>query len=355
MKKYINMKAVFSSLAAVAAVMFFVACSDWTDVDSLDTDEIIAREQNEQQYQQYLSNLRQWRKSDHKIVIGWFDNSVKIPSSRAHHITDVPDSVDIIALMYPDNLADFEIEDIATVRRDKGMKVIYTVDYDAIKNEIDLEILNAERNGDEVPDFETTFRERFGAQLEYFTKYGYDGISIGYCSVKDDFLTKEEYEEVQKYQDIVFGAYASLMEQYPDKIYLFEGLPENVADKSILSDYDYIVLKTQDAQTINEVALLAQFSMIEGVPTGNIIIPTYARSTASDDTQTGIFWIRDPETGTSSDYSAMVVIADWILEPDNIGKRGLGVYRINDDYYFSDLAYKNVREAINIMNPSPKN
>ncbi|MCD8071668.1 MAG: glycoside hydrolase family 18, partial [Alistipes sp.] len=138
MKKYMEMKAIFSSLAALAALVLLVACSDWTDVDSLDTDEIIAKEKDEQEYQQYLGNLREYRKSDHKIVIGWFDNSVKVPSSRAHHITDVPDSVDIISLMYPGELADFELEDIETVRRDKAVKVIYTIDYHRLYNEIDM-------------------------------------------------------------------------------------------------------------------------------------------------------------------------------------------------------------------------
>ena len=51
------------------------------------------------------------------MAYAWFDNSVKAPYSRAHHISDIPDSLDVVSMMYPADLAEFELTDMATVRR----------------------------------------------------------------------------------------------------------------------------------------------------------------------------------------------------------------------------------------------
>ena len=40
-------------------------------------------------------------------------------------MTNIPDSVDIVSLMYPEALADFEKSDIETMHN-KGSKVVYT-------------------------------------------------------------------------------------------------------------------------------------------------------------------------------------------------------------------------------------
>ena len=60
-----------------------------------------------------MENLRQYKAdTEHKKVYAWFDNSEKNPSSYAQHITSLPDSIDIVGLMYPSELAAFEKEEI---------------------------------------------------------------------------------------------------------------------------------------------------------------------------------------------------------------------------------------------------
>ena len=81
----------------------------------------------------YLENLRQYKAdTEHKKVYAWFDNSEKNPASRAQHITSLPDSIDIVGLMCPSELATFEKEEIVTLRQ-KGTKVVYAISYDEIK------------------------------------------------------------------------------------------------------------------------------------------------------------------------------------------------------------------------------
>ena len=78
-----------------------------------------------------ICGICEYKKSEHTLVYTWFDNSEKAPYSRAHHITDLPDSIDIVSLMYPDNLATWELEDMESVRENKATKVIYSIDFES--------------------------------------------------------------------------------------------------------------------------------------------------------------------------------------------------------------------------------
>ncbi len=71
------------------------ACSDWTDTEAFTVNETNIQEQNPDLYARYLANLREYRTTSHKWVYAWFDNSEKKPYSRAHHLTDIPDSIDV--------------------------------------------------------------------------------------------------------------------------------------------------------------------------------------------------------------------------------------------------------------------
>jgi hypothetical protein len=124
----------FKGIALAAfSVLALSACSDWTDTESINLEEPGVSEQAPEQYAKYLKNLQAYKNSDHKIVYGWFDNSEKVPFTRGQHISDAPDSLDVIIMMTPD-LAEFEMEDMATVR-EKGTKVYYSISYDNILKE----------------------------------------------------------------------------------------------------------------------------------------------------------------------------------------------------------------------------
>ena len=111
-------------------MVLLVSC---TDVESIDINRPGLEEQSPELYAKYLENLNTYKRSDdHKVAYAWFDNSVKAPYSRAHHISDIPDSLDVVSMMYPADLAEFELTDMATVRR-KGTKVVYTISFDRIQ------------------------------------------------------------------------------------------------------------------------------------------------------------------------------------------------------------------------------
>ena len=121
----------FKGIALAAfSVLALSACSDWTDTESINLVEPGIDGQHPEQYAKYLKNLQEYKNSDHKVVYGWFDNSEKVPFSRGQHISDVPDSLDVVIATTPD-LEEFELEDIASVHK-KGTKVFYSISYDNI-------------------------------------------------------------------------------------------------------------------------------------------------------------------------------------------------------------------------------
>ena len=102
--------------------LVMVSC---TDVESLDIVQPTTEETYPESYAAYVQALNDYKASDHKIVYAWFDNSAKVPQSAGQHITSVPDSVDVISMMYPESLAEFELSDMEEVRA-KGTKVYPT-------------------------------------------------------------------------------------------------------------------------------------------------------------------------------------------------------------------------------------
>ena len=52
---------------------------------------------------------------------------------------------------------------------------------------------------------------------------------------------------------------------------------------------------------------------------------------------------------------AIGALAEWLLLPAEFGKAGLGIMDVQYDYYNSAMIYRYTKEAIETLNPSPKN
>jgi hypothetical protein len=341
-------------LLIIAAVVV-TACSDWTDPETLPIENPSVEANNPALYQQYLENLRNYKKTDHQLLIGFFNNSDKSFLSRGTHITSVPDKVDIVALMYGDNLVDTELKEIDALRKDKGTKVIYSIDYDAIAAQIAVTIREAEEAaeaaaGDEeapeiiVPEFLDLLTSELDRQFALLAKYSYDGLCLGYVDLSIQFPTIVDVERITQVQDMLFTRLAGVAANA--KLLLFAGAPENVLDKSLLEQFDYIILKTFAAVDKRGLDVIAATSLRDEVPADRIMVSAMPLSLDPTDLKTGAF----------SDASCAIVgMAQWLKIPGYFTKSGLAIYRINDDYYNPETDYKYTREAIEIMNPSPKN
>ena len=99
-------KIVFTFFLIISTALF--SCSEWTEMESIDIKEPDITAQNPELYAKYLENLRAYKKSEHKQVYVWFDNSEKTPRTRAHHLTTLTDIIEGGALSHHDQCAECE-------------------------------------------------------------------------------------------------------------------------------------------------------------------------------------------------------------------------------------------------------
>lgn len=343
MKNKLINKTILFAISLVVSFSF-IACD--TDIESLDFEPTKVEDVNPELYKEYLESLRIYKNSDHNIVYTWFDNSVKSGGNRAAHITSVPDSVDYIVLMFPDNLADWEIEEMDKVR-EKGTKVLASIDFDKIKVEYDQRIEDLINEGADVSE-EPTFVEELAGKaesiLKVINKYNYDGLLIGYKGKSILHMTEKEKTEFLSYQKAFIGITSSWKENNPNKLLVFAGKPQNVIYKTSFDLYKHIIIPTEAATNGSFISYEVSIAMVEGIPTDRIIVTS--QTTSMDET--------DLKTGYWADGSLSIPsTAQWVLSSNSsYDVVGIGVYNVNNDYYNSTFTYSALRNAIKTLNPT---
>lgn len=129
MKRFINH--IFLSACCLAGAITLGSCD--TDVETADINEPDISRQNSQLYEQYLTNLRDYKVAPHKTVVAYFDNSVKQPFSQGQIMTAAPDSIDYLVLTSPVNTTEAEMEQMAELRAKKGTKVLYSINFKSVR------------------------------------------------------------------------------------------------------------------------------------------------------------------------------------------------------------------------------
>jgi hypothetical protein len=334
-------------ILSVLIAFVFTACDDWTDIKGININQQSPSESDPERYAQYLESLRAYKQTEHYVVYAWFDNSGKTPYSRGQHLSDLPDSLDVVSLMYPDKLADLEIEEMEAIRTDKGTKIVYNISYETIEKTYG-QLVKEETAKDEnyqAPEFITYLREAVQHELLPAATYNYDGIIVGYKGAGTIYMTETKKAEYQKSQEAFLSVMTAWKAANSGKMLAFEGNPQNLLDKSILSSCEHIILNTLDVTSTGALSLAALQALTDGVPPTKFVV---AARTASLDTA-------DKTTGYHDNSErAIVESAYWVTKQENTyAKAGLGIYNIQNDYYNSTLIYQYARKAINIMNPAP--
>ena len=341
-------------LSFFATSLILGACSDWTDIENVEINQPGIQTQNPELYTKYLENLVKYKKSEHKFVYAWFDNSEKLPYSRSQHLTDLPDSIDVVILTHPDNLVEHELQEMEKVRQDKGTRIIHEISYEDIKTAYDKKVKDnssgtnaVEENEAEAEDpFLAYLEEQVGTELSRTDKYGYDGICIGYNGKRTLHMTDNEKMQYTLYQQTYFNAINVWLEKHIGKWFAFKGLPQNLLDKSFLSECKHIILDTAKAASTEELTFNILEAIAEEVPTDRFIVGIPTVSLDTNDNKTGYFH--------DGKECALTAAALWTgISASDFTKAGLGVFEVQHDYYSSDGNYHHVKEAINIMNPAP--
>ena len=357
MKKYKQL--IKCLMMAVLAVPALSSCSDWTDTESLEFDYVLPSEQDPDAYNAYLGLLRNYKQSQHKIMIAKFDNSGDLVSGQSDRLAALPDSIDYVVLQEADNLKSLLVQDMNDIRQQKGTRTLYAISYadalakyQAILDEEGAAAQDpeaqADGEGEEQP--ETPAVDRFlevaaqyvNDRLALYDKYGYDGIVVVYSDpAYPAGLSEEEYAQLQARQEAFFAPIQAWAESHQEAAFIFEGYPQNVIDPVVFTQADYVVVTMLDAVSSDELVWAAEMALTEGVPSDRIVFGVTIPD-MTDDKATDGYW--------GSDYAVVGAAYTVISANGSFTKAGLCVDNVEDDYFNVDYIYPHVREAIQIMN-----
>ena len=346
-------------MMAVLAVPALSSCSDWTDTESLEFDYVLPSEQDPDAYNAYLGLLRNYKQSQHKIMIAKFDNSGDLVSGQSDRLAALPDSIDYVVLQEADNLKSLLVQDMNDIRQQKGTRTLYAISYadalakyQAILDEEGAAAQDpeaqADGEGEEQP--ETPAVDRFlevaaqyvNDRLALYDKYGYDGIVVVYSDpAYPAGLSEEEYAQLQARQEAFFAPIQAWAESHQEAAFIFEGYPQNVINPAVFTQADYVVVTMLDAVSSDELVWAAEMALTEGVPSDRIVFGVTIPD-MTDDKATDGYW--------GSDYAVVGAAYTVISANGSFTKAGLCVDNVEDDYFNVDYIYPHVREAIQIMN-----
>ncbi len=328
-------------LSLIAGGFLVTSCSDWTEDESVDI-----KQPEIPAYDKYLENLRDYKKTDHVLVYAWVDNSEKKPYSRAHHITDLPDSVDIIGLMHPDELVNWELGDINKVRSEKGTKVIYTIDFEAIKAAYNAKLELATEEEPIALQFLDFLTDSLEYSLSLVNKYNYDGICIGYAGKSRLHMRPDELKQYTENETAFINIMRDWKRRNPEKITIYEGKPQNLIDTSLLDDCLSILISGKTATAKDELTYTLSLANIDNIVKDRFGMVVIAIDLNDPNKSIGYF-----TDGTVT----MEGLADWAPVPhDGIKVKAVGVYNASTDYHTAVKDYYYLRKIISSVNPSIK-
>jgi hypothetical protein len=329
------------------ASTFFIAGCD-TDIEPVDINEPGIQNQNPELYEEYLTNLRQYKTRDHKMVFGWFDNSAKTPASQGQNILAVPDSLDFLVLKSPGELNVRELQEMKDIKEKKGIRTLYEINFMTIKDAYDAaKEAFEESNKEETfkPDFNTFLVDTVNAKLDLCEQYGYEGVVMTFLAKTKIYMTKDEQAAAIALENDFLGIAKDWKERHADKMLVLAGKPQHVEDQSLLGLASYIIIPCEDA--VNAEGMIYNFSKatVEGVPAEKFIALVSLYSQDPNDMKTG-YW--------GKEYAATGAARFCATEHPGFHVAGLALKDINTDYYHVNFVYPVVRKAISIINPTVK-
>ncbi|MBQ6176242.1 MAG: hypothetical protein IJK29_03495 [Bacteroidales bacterium] len=356
-------------IAIAAACLAIAGCSKWTLQEPVDVVYPTLKDKNPALYAQYMESLRDYRASEHRVLIAKYDNKQTVPAGRADHLDCLPDSVDFVILNNPDNLSESVIAEMASIREEKAVKTLMNVSFDAIvkawetlladeaeKKQAEWDALSDEEKESRKAEFDADTRgvddqdrfiafagEKTEAALAVADKYGYDGVNAVFTGKNPATIWPDQQPGFQARYDAFFKP---VTEWAAGKVLFFEGNPKNVlTETAVLDQAQYIILPCESIQTVQGFNERITNVLGKGVPADKFVIGVTALDVTDEAATDGSF---------SGGISAIAGAALWAVTPaEGIGKKGISVNHAQFDYYNIQDVYREIGTAIALMNPSP--
>lgn len=329
-------KHIFYGMMILATAGSLASCDEWTDPEAVGNHFGSISEVNPPAYTQYLQNLQEYRKNGHKKVYACFDNKASFVS-QADHVATVPDSIDVLVLNNPGDISQACLDEINAKRSNTGMQTAYTISYPAIRKAWELE----KELGSNTA-WETYRDSKVTEQLGYFDNGGFDRIICYYEGRETGTLTDVEKQAYIKDQTDFLAPFKNWASGHLDKGFDFQGIPANIADKSLLDAASVIFLsETLQATNVSEMDYIIRRNSVAGVDNAKFAVMTSLP--VLDPTRADLgYW--------GSDYSSWIT-ARWAR---TAAVSAIGLTNLYDDYYNHDFIYPVCRGAIRILNPAAK-
>ena len=251
-----TIKHIICGAALLAGALSGVSCSEWTENEKIAVKDPVFGESNPELYARYVAELRAWKQSEHQRTIVWFDNSNKQPASRGGFFSDVPDSVDIVALKASGRLTASELEQVASLH-EKGTRVIGAFDCTALLASGE-EGDGAGESAEGTSDAATRLRTALETRMAEVEADALDGFTLRYEPTDITFATDEERTAQLALDAVVAEALKGWRQRHPEALLLFEGTPQYFSDVEAAALCDYLVVRCLDAESVYDFGMRAR-------------------------------------------------------------------------------------------------
>lgn len=339
------------SIVLVTSVFILTACSDWTKPEALDYTHKTFEESDPAGYETYLKSIREYKATDHKVMILNVEGTDAYPVSQSQLLMAMPDSADYICVNSLENLHPEFVKQISLVKEKKGTSVVSAVDFAvAYADYIDYKISLADegRPASAIDECKAYFKEHAQKQLAYCGQYSFEGVIASFTGT---LINDEDKASMHGFMEAVSEWRAA----HRDKLFMMRGNLNLLEDKSVLADAKYLILVMGGDKGVT-----ALRSKIRNVLSGidqkdRIIFETVTPS------------LEDPNPKGETVYDGaedIIKLGDYVSGGATYRTLGLAVSNANDDYFndsyfladdvkkehpLSYGSFVNIRRGINYM------
>ena len=225
------------SIMASAAVMLLCGCSEWTQPENLNFRPLTPEEKDPAGYAEYLAAIREYKASEHNVMILTMEGTSEYPSSQNQHIMAMPDSADYVCVKIEDKLHEVIAAEIPAVLEKKGTKTLVSVDH-AVINAAWTALEDERVDKGEAPGTQEELAAFFTEQTEKLVarcnEYGFGGLMVSFQGTKAGAagVAQAAFIEVIK----------KFHQENPEKELIFRGGARNIIDQEFLKEFKYIIV-----------------------------------------------------------------------------------------------------------------
>lgn len=300
-------------------------------------------DENKKLYETYLDDLRAYKKGDHLMMFGWFAYWNPTSPDNTFNLDKLPDSVDFVSNWGGwSNLSSAHLEQLSRMK-EKGTRMTIGWIIENVGSGFHKGMLHPDWSEDPYKAIEQYAK----AICDTIAKYDYDGFDLDYepqfASPWGGMHCGKNWDKEWTHSRPLISCQRDSNKEYENyffrkmREYLPEGKLFNIngslgwIDPSVLHLFDYFIAQSYHGAASS----WYQIAIDRGIDPKKIIV-------------TETFQTNKPNADKFVDRYAKYATAREKLGA-KIG--GIGAFHINEDYLHGPN-YKNVREAIQVMNPA---